>query len=133
MGGIQLRFCFVFFQLSFLQKWQCGSVSIPSETPREYMTCQNIEHGYELRVCVEGIQARFCFDNFSFKLPTKLCLCGSVSVPLRDPQGVFDCQNMVMNCMVVWRASTGFLSDLRTALPKSRSRPVPAYRPNHAT
>ena len=28
---------------------------------------------------------------------------------------------------------TGFWSDLRTALPKSSSQPVPAYRPNHAT
>ena len=68
-------------------------MSVPLRDPEGACGYQNMER--ELHVCVEGIQLRFCFDFFfPIQLPAELCLCGSVSVSLRDPEGVCDCQNM---------------------------------------
>ena len=97
-GGYEARVLLWFFlnlaSYKTVSVWRC--VSSPQRPPGSMWL---LEHGHELHSFVECIQVRFCSDFFSFLLLTELCQCGSVSVPLRDPQGVCD-------CMAMWRVSS---------------------------
>ena len=127
---IQIRLCFEFFLNLALYKtvsvWQC--VSSPQRPPDSMWLSKC---GFELHVCVEGIQHRFCSNFSSIWFPSSVSVsaplrdprervediqhsflleffqfnflqnCVGVA-PLRDPQWVCECQNKAMNHMAVW-------------------------------